>query len=127
MRRVGDDVGDGNENAWVMAGAQPARVAKPAHPADQVRPALERENPACDEGDQQVGHLEDFGVGQLPESGDGGGSSRRQRPGPIGPLGPPPSRRASYVSRQWTLKKKEPSQDHISGHLPKEHAKYWRT
>ena len=47
-----------------------------AHPADQVRPALEWENPANDEGNQQVGCLEAFGCGQLPEPLDGGGAVR---------------------------------------------------
>ena len=46
----------------------------PAHPAGQVRPALERENPTLDEGDQQVGRLEAFGFGQLSESLDGSGT-----------------------------------------------------
>ena len=46
----------------------------PTHSADQVRPALERENPARDEGNQEVGRLEALSVGQLPESLDGGGA-----------------------------------------------------
>ena len=47
----------------------------PAHPADQVRLTLERENPALDEGDQQVGCLEAFGLSQLPNPLDGGAPS----------------------------------------------------
>ena len=54
--------------------AHPAWLAVPAHPTDQMRTALERENPTLDEGDQQVGRLEAFGLSQLPEPLDGGGA-----------------------------------------------------
>ena len=83
-----------------VLGAHPTRIELAAHLTDQMRAALEREHLARHEGGQQVGPGQALRLDHHPQSGDSRGSSRRQRRGPIGPVGPPPSRRAGYVSRQ---------------------------
>ena len=83
-----------------VLGAHPTRIELAAHLTDQMRAALKRKHPARDEGGQQVGPSQALRLDHYPESGDGHGSSLRQRHGPIAPLGLPPSWRAGYVSRQ---------------------------
>ena len=52
--------------------AQPARIAVSAHPEDRMRAALEREDPALDEGDEEVGGHEALRLLEHSESADGG-------------------------------------------------------
>ena len=81
-------------------GTHPARIELAAHLTDQMRPALERKNPARDERGQEVGPRQALRLDHHPQSGDGGVSCLRQRHGPEGPLGQPARRWAGYVSRQ---------------------------
>ena len=60
-----------------LLGAHPTRIELAAHLTDQMRVALKREHPAHHEGGQQVGPSQALRLDHYPESGDGGGSSRR--------------------------------------------------
>ena len=80
--------------------AQQARVAVSAHPEDRMRAALEREDPALDEGDEEVGGHEALRLLEHPESADGGCRIRRKRLWLVAPVGPRPHRRAGFVGQQ---------------------------
>lgn len=72
----------------------------PAHPADQMRPALEREQSAHHKGGQQVRGLEALRLRHHLELGDGGSGGGRQLPRLESPVGAGLNRRASCKSRQ---------------------------
>ena len=59
--------------------AQPARIAVSAHPEDWMGAALEREEPALNEGDEEVGGHEALRLLEHSESADGGRRVRRHR------------------------------------------------
>ena len=86
-----------------VLGAHPTRVAVPAHLAYHVRAALEWEDSARDEGGQQIRTSQTLRLRQHSESRDGAGSRRRQRLGPVRPVGQSPSQRAGFESRQVDL------------------------
>ena len=83
-----------------VLGAHPTRVAVPAHLAYHMGAALEWKNSARNKGGQQVWTSQTLQLRQHSESRDGAGSRRRQRPGPVLPVGQSPSRRAGFESRQ---------------------------
>ena len=83
-----------------VLGAHPTRVTVPAHLAYHVGAALEWENSARHEGGQQVWTSQALRLRQHSESRDGAGSRRRQRLGPVRPVGQSPSRRAGFEGRQ---------------------------
>ena len=74
-------------------------VAVPSHLTDQMRAALEREDPALDEGDEEVGGHEALRLLEHPESADGVRCIRRHRLRFVAPVGPSPSGRAGLIVR----------------------------
>ena len=70
VRKVVHHVGD--LMARHLLGAHSARIELPAHLTDQMRPALERKNPAHDERGQEVGPRQALRLDHHPQSGDGG-------------------------------------------------------